>query len=73
MPFINVKQLSGRTDEQNAEISRELTATYARVTGVKPENIWVAIEEIPAKNWSAGGVTFAAKAELAAKAGEQGA
>ncbi|MER5639772.1 4-oxalocrotonate tautomerase family protein [Kitasatospora sp. NPDC002227] len=61
MPFINVKQLSGRTDEQNAAITRELTAAYARITGVAAENIWVAIEEIPATHWSSGGVTFAAK------------
>lgn len=65
MPFINVKQLAGRTDEQKAEITRELTATYARITGVNPENIWVAIEEIPAQNWSAAGVTFAEKARNA--------
>ncbi|GAA0678984.1 hypothetical protein GCM10010193_35630 [Kitasatospora atroaurantiaca] len=67
MPFINVKQLAGRSDEQKAEIARELTATYARITGVKPENIWVAIEEIPAQNWSAGGETYAEKAHKAAE------
>ncbi|MFI5528709.1 4-oxalocrotonate tautomerase family protein [Kitasatospora sp. NPDC051853] len=61
MPFINVKQLSGRSEGQRAEIARELTATYARITGVSPENIWVAIEEIPAENWSSAGETFAAK------------
>ncbi|WP_344463159.1 4-oxalocrotonate tautomerase family protein [Kitasatospora kazusensis] len=70
MPFINVKQLAGRSEEQIAEITRELTATYARITGVNPDNIWVAVEEVPARNWSAGGVTFAEKAaeKAAAKA-----
>ncbi len=68
MPFINVKQLAGRSEEQIAEITRELTATYARITGVNPDNIWVAVEEIPARNWSAGGVTFAEK-KAAGKAG----
>ncbi|MEU9127409.1 4-oxalocrotonate tautomerase family protein [Kitasatospora sp. NPDC048540] len=61
MPFINVKQLSGRTDEQNAEITRALTEAYARVTGVDPEKIWVAVEEIPPTHWSAGGETFAVR------------
>ncbi|WP_431679857.1 tautomerase family protein [Kitasatospora sp. KL5] len=69
MPFINVKQLAGRTEEQRAEIARELTATYARITGVDPSNIWVAIEELPAENWSAGGETFAAKRARAAASG----
>ncbi|WP_280718296.1 4-oxalocrotonate tautomerase family protein [Kitasatospora sp. MAP5-34] len=70
MPFINVKQLAGRTDEQKAELTRELTATYARITGVTPANIWVAIEEIPAENWSAGGVTFAERAAAKARSAE---
>lgn len=70
MPFINVKQLAGRTDEQKAEIARELTATYARITGANPENIWVAIEEIPAQNWSAAGVTFAERAAEKARAAQ---
>ncbi|MDH6128990.1 4-oxalocrotonate tautomerase family protein [Kitasatospora sp. GP82] len=65
MPFISVKQLAGRTEEQRAEIARELTETYARVTGVKPENIWVAIEEVPTENWAIAGVTFAEKARRA--------
>ncbi|MFB7666589.1 2-hydroxymuconate tautomerase [Kitasatospora sp. NPDC056138] len=59
MPFINVKQLAGRTEEQKAEIARELTEAYARITGVKPENIWVAIEELPRENWAIAGTTFA--------------
>ncbi|GAA2249138.1 MULTISPECIES: tautomerase family protein [Kitasatospora] len=59
MPFINVKQLAGRTEEQKAEIARELTEAYARATGVQPESIWVAIEEVPRENWAIAGATFA--------------
>jgi 4-oxalocrotonate tautomerase len=59
MPFINVKQLAGRSEEQKARIARELTETYARITGVKPENIWVAIEEVPRENWAMAGTTVA--------------
>ncbi|MFJ1708682.1 4-oxalocrotonate tautomerase family protein [Kitasatospora sp. NPDC088346] len=69
MPFINVKQLSGRSDEQNAEIARALTETYARITGVDPQNIWVAVEEVPATHWTAGGETFAARRAKAAAEG----
>ncbi|WP_371498515.1 4-oxalocrotonate tautomerase family protein [Kitasatospora sp. NBC_00374] len=69
MPFINVKQLSGRSDEQNAEIVRALTEAYATVTGVDPEKIWVAVEEVPATHWSAGGETFAARKAKAAEVG----
>ncbi|GAA5006964.1 4-oxalocrotonate tautomerase family protein [Kitasatospora paranensis] len=68
MPFINVKQLAGRTEEQRAEIARELTAAYARVTGVDPGVIWVAIDEVPLENWSLAGETYAAKRDRAAAA-----
>ncbi|GAA1089143.1 4-oxalocrotonate tautomerase [Kitasatospora gansuensis] len=61
MPFINVKQLAGRTVEQRAEIARELTETYVRITGVSPAAVTVVIEEIPLENWAAGGETYAAK------------
>ncbi|MEW1911068.1 4-oxalocrotonate tautomerase family protein [Kitasatospora sp. NPDC085895] len=69
MPLITVKQLAGRTEEQRAEIARELTAAYARATGTDPEKVWVVVEEIPAGNWAAGGETFAAKQARAASAG----
>ncbi|MEV4615163.1 4-oxalocrotonate tautomerase family protein [Kitasatospora sp. NPDC049258] len=66
MPFINVKQLSGRSEEQNAQIVRALTEAYAGITGVDPEKIWVAVEEIPPTHWSIAGETFAAKKAKAA-------
>ncbi|WP_030271422.1 tautomerase family protein [Streptomyces sp. NRRL B-24484] len=69
MPLITVKQLAGRSPEQRAEIARELTAAYARATGMDPEKVWVVVEEIPAENWAAGGETFAAKQARAASAG----
>ncbi|MEV8095142.1 4-oxalocrotonate tautomerase family protein [Kitasatospora sp. NPDC085879] len=69
MPFITVKQLAGRTEEQRAEIARELTAAYARATGMDPANVWVVVEEVPAENWAAGGETFAAKRARAAASG----
>ncbi|MFD9124632.1 4-oxalocrotonate tautomerase family protein [Kitasatospora sp. NPDC059571] len=72
MPFINVKQLAGRTPEQRAEIARELTAAYTRVTGVDPAAVWVLIEELPAENWAAGGETYAAKRAAAAAGGADG-
>ncbi|AXI78363.1 2-hydroxymuconate tautomerase [Peterkaempfera bronchialis] len=59
MPLIQVKQIAGRTAEQKREIVRELTEAYVRATGVKPENIWVTIDEIPAENWATGGTPIA--------------
>ncbi|GJF32373.1 hypothetical protein KNE206_50730 [Kitasatospora sp. NE20-6] len=69
MPFITVKQLAGRTEEQRAEIARALTDAYARATGLAADKIWVAIEEVPAENWAIGGETLAARARTAAGPG----
>ncbi|MFJ6211749.1 4-oxalocrotonate tautomerase family protein [Streptomyces sp. NPDC092296] len=59
MPLIQVKQLAGRSTEQKREIVRELTDAYVRITGVKPESIWVTIDELPADNWATGGTLLA--------------
>ena len=61
MPFITVKQLVGRSEEERAEIARELTAAYARATGLAPEKVWVVIEEIPDGNWAIAGESMAAR------------
>lgn len=62
MPLIQVKQTPGKTAEQKSELVRELTDTYVRVTGAKPESVWVTVEEIATDSWSIAGDTLAARA-----------
>ena len=62
MPLIHVNQVTGKTVEQKAELIRELTETYVRVTGAKPESVWVTIEETGKDNWGIAGETIAARA-----------
>jgi 4-oxalocrotonate tautomerase len=59
MPLIQVKQVAGRTEEQKRALARELTDAYVRVTGIKPESVWVTIDELPAENWAVGGTLIA--------------
>ncbi|QUQ72001.1 4-oxalocrotonate tautomerase [Kutzneria sp. CA-103260] len=61
MPLIQVNQVIGKTVGQKAELIRELTETYVRVTGAKPESVWVTIEETSKDNWGVGGETIAAR------------
>ncbi len=59
MPIIEVKMLSGRSNEQKAELARELTAAAVRVLDVEPQRVRVVIVEIPAQNWAVAGKTLA--------------
>ena len=59
MPLIQVKQIAGRTEGQKRALARELTDAYVRVTGIKPESVWVTIDELPAGNWAIGGTLIA--------------
>ncbi len=59
MPLIQVKQLEGRTTEQKRELARELTDAFVRVTGTKPESVWVTFDELPADSWATGGTLIA--------------
>jgi len=62
MPLVHVQQTPGKTAEQKSELVRELTEAYVRVTGAKPESVWVTVQEIAADSWSIAGETLAARA-----------
>jgi 4-oxalocrotonate tautomerase len=53
--------VTGKTAGQKAELIRELTETYVRVTGAKPESVWVTVEETAKENWGIAGETIAAR------------
>ena len=46
-------------EEQKRALARELTDAYVRVTGIRPEAVWVTIDELPAENWAIGGTLVA--------------
>ena len=71
MPLIHVTQTPGKTAEEKAELLRELTDTYVKVTGAKPASVWVTVAEVPTDSWSIAGDTLAARA-AEAKAAAQG-
>jgi 4-oxalocrotonate tautomerase len=59
MPLIQITMVEGRTVEQKRDLARELTDTFARVAGAKPESVWVTFDEVPAENWATGGTLLA--------------
>ena len=56
MPFINVKMLEGRTQDQKRRLAKALTDAIVEICETKPEGTKVVIEDIPRGNWASGGV-----------------
>ena len=51
MPHISVKMLKGRTEEQNQEAAKKLTAALCEALGCGDSHITVGIEDFTAEEW----------------------
>ncbi len=56
MPYVNVKMLGGRTDEQKKRLVAAITKDLVEICNAKPEAVIIAIEELPKEHWAVGGV-----------------
>ncbi len=56
MPFINVKMLEGRSEEQRRELVQVMTDAMVNICGAKPEGTTVVIENVARDHWAKGGV-----------------
>ena len=55
MPVVNVKIVQGRTVEQKRNLVAAVTDAVAKTIDVRPEAVWVLIEEYERENWATGG------------------
>lgn len=62
MPYVTVKMLEGRTEEQKKALAEKVTAAVSETTGAPAENIVVFIEEMSKNHYAVGGVRFSDKA-----------
>ena len=69
MPLIQSTMIAGRSLEQKNAFFEKVTAVAVETLGVKPEQVRVVINEVPAEHWAIGGVS---KAVLDAKAAAKG-
>ena len=46
MPYVTVKMLEGRTEEQKRALVKEVTEAVSRTVNAPPENVTVFIEEM---------------------------
>ena len=59
MPFISVRMLEGRDQEQKRELVKAITDSMAEICGADPQHVHVVIEEIPKDSWAREGVMAA--------------
>lgn len=55
MPYVTVKMLEGRTEEQKKALAEKVTARVSETTGAPEENIVVFIEEMSKNHYAVGG------------------
>ena len=60
MPFIQATLIAGRTQEQKEAFFEKVTAVAVETLGVKPEQVRIVINEVPAEHWAIGGGSKAA-------------
>ena len=55
MPYVTVKMLEGRTEEQKRNLCEKVTEVVAETTGAPAENVVVFIEEMPKNHYAVTG------------------
>lgn len=58
MPLIHVLNASPSDQQRKRALIAELTRTFARVMGIRPDTIGVIVQEVPRDSWSVAGVTL---------------
>lgn len=55
MPYVTVKMLSGRTDEQKKALVEKVTEAVVETTGASKDKVVVFIEEMEKNHYAVGG------------------
>lgn len=61
MPYVTVKMLEGRTDDQKRALVKEVSEVVAKTTNAPIENVTVFIEEMPKNHYGVAGELFSDK------------
>lgn len=56
MPYVNIQITQGATREQKAQLVKDITDSFVRVLGKKPEHTHIVILEIAEENWGFSGL-----------------
>jgi 4-oxalocrotonate tautomerase len=61
MPIIRVEMFKGRSREEKRSRVRELTETFVRVAGGKPESVTIILQDVDKEDWAAAGALMVDK------------
>lgn len=61
MPIIRVEMIKGRSREQKRVLARELTDTFVRACGGKPDAVTVVLVDVDKEDWAVAGALMADK------------
>jgi 4-oxalocrotonate tautomerase len=59
MPLAQLYIAEGRTEEQKKALIGEVTRAFVDALGVKPESVWITVQDVPRSQWGIGGRTLA--------------
>ncbi len=67
MPFVTIKMVEGRNQQQRDTIVRAVTQAIHEQTQIPKPDIWVVVEDVKASDWYTGATTVAEQRATAAK------
>ena len=67
MPFIMVKMLKGRDQEQKRQLVKTITDAMVDICDAKPDGTMVVIEEVEKDHWSREGVLISDRVDTEVK------
>jgi 4-oxalocrotonate tautomerase len=59
MPFVNIRLVGGRSQDQKDEISKRVVDAISGVLELPKDDIWVVFEDVAAGDWYVGSSTVA--------------
>ena len=60
MPFVNIRLIEGRSQQQKDEISTRVVDAISHVLQLPRDDIWIVFEDVPAEDWYVGSTSVAA-------------
>lgn len=59
MPFVSIRMIEGRTQQQKDEIVQRVNDALSEVLALPKDDIWVVFEDVTANDWYVGRATVA--------------
>jgi 4-oxalocrotonate tautomerase len=56
MPYIQVRLVEGRTNEQRERLAKAITDATAEILKVNKEDIWIEFSDMPKTHFATGGI-----------------